>query len=186
MPQTDTPPEPEITDANPNPSEQETIGDWTQAELSKYVLDLLERNPNIFLEFLKVEKLEVTESLVVQSQAGQEYNIYSVGRSGGVPFENSWGNFGGDYNPASYYRDTFGYVHLQGVVSGGSTGTVCFTLPPAYRPENKEAHTVISYDSGGPTYQATLAEIGENGQVTLFNAVGRTHLDDIQFRAKGF
>ena len=41
-----------------------------------------------------------------------------------------------DSYPVSYMKDNFGFVHIRGVVSGGSLGTVIFSLPNGYKPEN--------------------------------------------------
>lgn len=172
-----------VDSANPNPSDQEKIKDWTPAELAKYVLDLLERNPNIFLEYLKVDQLDVVKKINIQDGAGQDYNQITVGRYGGPDFSNSWANEAG-YNSAGFYRDPYGYVHLNGMVTGGADGTSPFRLPPGYRPENKEAHVVQSLS--GATYKTGWVEIDTDGTVTFKNVNGRVGMDGVRFRAKGF
>ncbi|BCS54789.1 hypothetical protein [Geobacter sp. SVR] len=49
---------------------------------------------------------------------------------------NSWTNVGGGEQPAQYYKDNFGIVHVEGLLStsGTSSATVAFNLPVGYRP----------------------------------------------------
>lgn len=50
---------------------------------------------------------------------------------------NSWVNYGIGYNPAGYYKDPTGRVHLRGLVkSGTAANAVIFTLPSGYLPPN--------------------------------------------------
>jgi hypothetical protein len=59
-------------------------------------------------------------------------------------FQNSWANVGSTLMPMRF-RISIGYPNylnkdngseIQGSVTGGTTGTVVFTLPPAYSPES--------------------------------------------------
>jgi hypothetical protein len=45
-----------------------------------------------------------------------------------------WVAFGGGYPAPTYWRDADGVVHLEGVLAGGTLGTVAFTLPSGFRP----------------------------------------------------
>ena len=49
---------------------------------------------------------------------------------------NGWVNFGGGNADAGYMKDEFGFIHLKGLISSGTTtaGTTIFTLPVGYRP----------------------------------------------------
>jgi hypothetical protein len=62
---------------------------------------------------------------------------------------NSWVNYGGAFNPAGYWKDPFGVVHLRGLVKSGTVGQAIFTLPKGYRPANTEAISVASADAFG-------------------------------------
>lgn len=53
-------------------------------------------------------------------------------------FMNGWVNSGGWSTPAGYMKDSLGFVHLRGIVKGG-TGPLIFTLPEGY----KAPYTVI-------------------------------------------
>lgn len=47
---------------------------------------------------------------------------------------NNWGNYGGGYSDAGYYKDSLGTVHLRGMVKGGTPTSNIFVLPVGYRP----------------------------------------------------
>jgi hypothetical protein len=58
-----------------------------------------------------------------------------VGTAGQPQFDADWTNVGGGFQPAGFYKDPFGTVHLQGDVhrTTGSDATI-FQLPPGYCP----------------------------------------------------
>lgn len=64
--------------------------------------------------------------------------------------------------PASFYKDPFGIVHLEGVVEGGGTFSQIFELPPGYRP-GQSANFLIYGNASSP---AGLF-VGDDGDVTL-------------------
>lgn len=93
-------------------------------------------------------------------------------------FTNSWVNFGGAYNPAGYFKDKEGVVHLRGLIANGVIGSAAFTLPIGYRPANTEF---------GAT-QATAAfatyRVDNAGNVIPFSGTNTYFsLDNITFRA---
>jgi hypothetical protein len=48
---------------------------------------------------------------------------------------NGWVNYGASFDTAAYRRDASGYVHLRGLIKGGTNATdPMFTLPSGYRP----------------------------------------------------
>lgn len=51
-------------------------------------------------------------------------------------FQNSWGNYGGQWQTARYMRAADGMVYVQGLVSGGTMNATIFNLPSGYRPTN--------------------------------------------------
>jgi hypothetical protein len=59
-------------------------------------------------------------------------------------FINSWANFGSGFEAAGYLKDPFGFVHLKGVITGGSAGTVAFVLPAGFRPGATTDNTSIA------------------------------------------
>jgi hypothetical protein len=104
--------------------------------------------------------------------------------------QDGWQNVDANFNPAGYFKDSQGIVHLRGVVqntSGASLiGKAIFSLPPDYSPEQREIHTTIA---------GTANEIGRidilpsvdaaNGSVILMKGSPEfISLDGITFRAK--
>jgi hypothetical protein len=103
----------------------------------------------------------------------------AVGAAGAPAYENSWGTVCCGDESASFYKDPWGIVHLQGNVnhSGATTDTI-FTLPVGDRP----AHTLYfsAYGAGGsPAY----IEITSSGAVIPYNSQHFIGLSDISFRA---
>lgn len=64
---------------------------------------------------------------------------------------NSWANFGSGYETAAYLKDPLGFVHLKGLITGGTTNTTAFTLPAGYRPGANAIY------AGGPGGNAECA-----------------------------
>jgi hypothetical protein len=118
-----------------------------------------------------------------------------VGGPNAPAFQNSWVNFGGDYNTAGYFRDSLGIVHLRGLVKSGGN-TKIFDLPDGYKPALRELHIVCTYNTAG-NYDFGRLDITQAGEVTVVmlainyvtmnaNVVGFVtwlSLDGITFRA---
>lgn len=96
---------------------------------------------------------------------------------------NSWVNYGAEYNPAGYFRDKNGIVHLRGLVKNGSSATaIMFILPAEYRPAYKEhlsSHSAAS---------ACRIDILANGTINCPSGGSTTwtSIDGITFRASGY
>lgn len=91
---------------------------------------------------------------------------------------NSWVNYGAPYNPAGYYKDPFGTVHLRGILKNGVVVQPSFVLPAGYRPGNHCQFATVSNNALG------IVEVQSGGNVTL--AVGSNvdfRLDGMTFRA---
>ena len=111
------------------------ISDWTTSELTKFIRDLADTEPPTESTTLKVDELEVTGTLTLNDQVVHiPFLQFKVGESGNIAFKNSWVNYGSPKMTARYWKDHVGYVHVDGVIKTGTTGTVCFTLPPGFRP----------------------------------------------------
>jgi hypothetical protein len=67
-----------------------------------------------------------------------------VGASGEIPFQNSWVNFGGSNEPARYWKDYTGNVHIGGTLKSGTINTTMFTLPAGYRPQYAMIYAIVS------------------------------------------
>jgi len=95
-------------------------------------------------------------------------------------FQNSWVNYGSSFNPAGYYKDRTGRVHLRGLVKSGTLLSTIFTLPSGYRPPYKEIFLTIAYNNA-----AIRVDIRTTGEVAMITG-GSTAwlaLDGISFRA---
>ena len=81
---------------------------------------------------------------------------------------NGWVNNGGGYEPARFYKDASGNIHISGIIKNGTyaNGTTIFTLPVGYRPAY---HIPIECAYSGGTY--TL-QIASTGIVSIFAAPG--------------
>ncbi|MDP3890869.1 hypothetical protein [Nocardioides sp.] len=66
-----------------------------------------------------------------------------------ITFENGWHDYYLAYNPARFYKDPFGIVHLSGGMAGGTLHANAFTLPVGYRPVGVLLFPVLSTDSAG-------------------------------------
>ena len=58
-------------------------------------------------------------------------------------FQNSWRNYGTPYNVAGYLKDATGFIHLHGMVQGG-TAPIIFVLPVGYRPGGQSIFTTLA------------------------------------------
>ena len=94
-------------------------------------------------------------------------------------FMNGWVNFDNVYNPAGYFKDSLGIVHLRGLVKNGTNNTTIFTLPVGYRPSNRELQAVQTNNN-----IIGRVDIFADGQVTVVSGSnGWVSLDGITFRA---
>jgi hypothetical protein len=96
---------------------------------------------------------------------------------------NSWANSAG-WQPAAYFKDTNGIVHLRGGITGGTTGTTAFFLGVGFRPAVQSLHPIFGQTVGGAAYQAgAFVTISAAGAVNI-NVVptgGNAWLDGISF-----
>lgn len=113
-------------------------------------------------------------------------NVFQQWRSAMLPkwiaptLQNGWVYIGSPYEPAGYYMDIHGVVHLRGLVKSGTVGysTPIFTLPTQYlppytviRPTSSndlfgEVRVLASGDSNGAA-GAVVAAVGSNTWVSL-------------------
>jgi hypothetical protein len=102
-----------------------------------------------------------------------------------VGLQNGWTNYStgaGAYALASYYKDPFGIVHLDGLIKNGTAtaGTLLFTLPVGYRPIG----TGIYVQHSDITAKQVRVDVGVSGTVTIQEAAGSwISLSGISFRA---
>lgn len=102
--------------------------------------------------------------------------------------QDGWMAFSQGYSTAGFCKDSFGIVHLRGMIKKGASSTAAihyntgssllFMLPPGYRPQAAETFMTVSYEA------LARIEIHPSGQVVLMigNAAWLT-LAGITFRA---
>ncbi|KAA3613647.1 MAG: hypothetical protein DWQ05_15305 [Calditrichaeota bacterium] len=94
-------------------------------------------------------------------------------------FQNSWINYNDTFNKAAYFKDSFGIVHLKGLVKNGIIRRAIFKLPSGYRPEKQELQIACTH----PNVTGRI-DIKTNGDV--FVDAGSNlwiSLDGITFKA---
>lgn len=73
-------------------------------------------------------------------------------------FLNSWANYDSvNWETAAYFKDSFGIVHLKGLIKNGTLNASAFTLPAGYRPAKSEMFRTISNGSGVDRIDISLA-----------------------------
>jgi hypothetical protein len=95
-------------------------------------------------------------------------------------FTNSWVNYDTTYNQCGYYKDSFGWVNLRGLVRSGTDGASIFTLPVGYRPEKRMLTQCSSADHYGRLDIPTDGTVVPNAATTENTWVS---LDNIRFKA---
>lgn len=100
---------------------------------------------------------------VRDSNDAQAFSVDSAGfatRWPGIPFvmdeapyfatlENSWVNYGGDFQTASFHRTFAGTTLLAGLIKDGTLGAAMLTLPVGFRPEYSSLYPSIANDALG-------------------------------------
>jgi hypothetical protein len=81
----------------------------------------------------------------------------------GVPSpEADWQNAGPPYGAVGYWKDSGGWVHLQGEPAGGGNNTLIFFLAPGYRPLDA-THEFPAFQCGAAN--VTYVDIRKDGGV---------------------
>lgn len=86
---------------------------------------------------------------------------HTIGASGEPAFQNSWTL---NTNPVKFKIDAAGFVCMEGIATGGNTGTTVFTLPVGYRPSASKRFAPASF--GGSSADVTIS-ISTSGNVTI-------------------
>jgi hypothetical protein len=97
---------------------------------------------------------------------------------------NGWENYGAGWTPASYGRDSQGFIHLRGLIKSGTVtaSTVLFVLPTDFRP-TLNAGPFITISNGAASRVDVLAD----GSVTIEGTTSNVYLslNTIYFYADG-
>lgn len=117
--------------------------------------------------------LGIGEALLFLAETIEKEAWREVGAAGQPAFQNSWGNNGGGTDEtAAFRKDGNTNVYLKGYISGGTTadGTVVFTLPEGYRPNNDIR--IAGMFVQGSTENAYQLEIQPDGDVAIYGVSG--------------
>jgi hypothetical protein len=85
-------------------------------------------------------------------------------------YVNGWSSYSASYPPARYFKDSFGIVHLEGLVRAGSS--TIFVLPAEYRPDYQLMLTTETNPNVGGRIEILTSgqvqmETGNNGWISL-------------------
>jgi hypothetical protein len=104
-------------------------------------------------------------------------SVHLIGAPGEPAFQNSCHNLAAGFQPAGFYKDPFGIVHLVGDISGCSGASVLvFTLPAGFRPATSQRFIVHASDTTIGTIR-----VDPDGTLTTFSVAGPV-INDISFR----
>lgn len=116
-----------------------------------------------------------------------------IGGPGEPGFQNGWKNIGDEGEPAAFYKDHEGIVHLRGFVYSGTSRYV-FVLPPGYRPASGKSldFAVACYGLPGCPANVNAASVTgpgfpespEREGVVSIPTEANVSLDGIDFRAE--
>ncbi|KGP79326.1 MULTISPECIES: hypothetical protein [unclassified Paenibacillus] len=85
--------------------------------------------------------------------------------------------------PAQYYKDSLGFVHVNGIITGGVSNTVVFILPTGYRP--KMSNRIPSIIMSGTNAFVAYLDVNASGNVIANFPTQSTHLTiNISFLAE--
>lgn len=102
-------------------------------------------------------------------------------------FQNSWVNAfsgGGGEDDGKYWKNPFGEVELKGVIAGGSTTSIAFTLPSGYRPPFQMRFPVLTATGATESEKVGAVTVNTNGTVAISypSGTGTVYLNGIRFR----
>ncbi|PNQ84644.1 hypothetical protein [Paenibacillus polymyxa] len=98
--------------------------------------------------------------------------------------QNGWQNFDPVRRPLSYFKDSQGWVYVQGYIKGGATtpGSVIFSFPEGYKPENPVEVNAVS-NNGTGSVPSTLY-VGANNLQCNADVRNANLVVDFSYRAK--
>jgi hypothetical protein len=152
------------------------IGDWDESTLIRFLRDFQDQQPQTFFDKLRINQLQIETLMNLKPDRLillTNNTFTNVGDPGAPVFKNAWVNFAAGEALAGYWRDPFGFVTLKGVIKTGTINTACFTLPPGYRPLEKQLVATISNGAIGrldvTTAGAVIPVSGNNAYFALNN-----------------
>ncbi len=159
---------------------EETIGNWSQSQLIRFLRDYQDQQPQQYYNKLRIDQLQVDTLLNLKPASITlltANDFTPIGSQGAPAFQNSWVAWGAGEGVPGYWKDPFGFVHLKGVIKSGTINAVAFNLPPGYRPPEKQTIASISNGAIG------RLDVATNGDVTpVAGSNVYFSLNNIQFR----
>ncbi len=100
-------------------------------------------------------------------------------------FQNHWKNAPSSdgFRKTQACRDSLGFVHLYGLLTGGTAQTTAFTLPHGFRAKFNHAWAVAA-GLGAPTMPEDV-DVFNNGAVFLNGSLDPVSLDGVSFHVGG-
>lgn len=87
-----------------------------------------------------------------------------VGGGGGAPaFQNSWVNYNVAFEPAAFWKDVDGTIHMLGMVANGTVDTAVFTLPAGFRPSKTLMLSVWAFNGSCNLRILNTGDVGTIG-----------------------
>ena len=103
---------------------------------------------------------------------------HEVGSAGEPAFQSGWSNFGGGFSTMAFAKDSAGWVHLKGTITGGTFITNIFVLPVGYRPA-QNLFVPVAAQRNGYIYTTGAVQLAQSG------AEVNAGFDGIAFKAGG-
>lgn len=132
-----------------------------------------------------MNRVVVTKSLRTSAMKsiGQTLEIYTP------TLLHGWGPFDTEYDRAPVaYKDSHGFVHLEGMMKGGDLQQTAFILPKGLRPAKSKNFAVVSNDAFGRVgiigNQSTSGEIRAGEVLVMVGSTEWVSLDGISFLAE--
>lgn len=179
-----------------------TIGDWSTAELARFVAAQLKAPSSSFFRSLVLETFTVTKKLVVtgdvefSQQATNGDGWHYVGQPGEPAFLGTWANYPAPYGGARFRKLVSGLVVMDGLIQSGTVATAAFVLPPGYRPAKgangaARVHIFTAAQGGVPANMESIRIDTGSGTYTTWGVTPSTagtptwvSLNGIQFFAE--
>ena len=99
----------------------------------------------------KVDGLHASEidADKLDGQHGSAYALATQEEWTAPSFLNGWVDYGSPFEPAGYFKDTLGILHLRGFIKSGTIGLPAFILPVGCRPAYEAFYGTASNDAFG-------------------------------------
>lgn len=163
------------------PQAQDTIGNWSSAELQRVIREAVAILAPDHLASLTVDDLIVVGSTILQGSVtySTKASFFTIGSTGQPGFLAGSSAYGGVYQAPAYIKTEDGWVRMRGSAKSGPIGSPWLQLPPGFHPAN-----TVAFPSAGSGVVGII-EVDKNGNVTPLAPLTNTRVsfDGIQFKA---